>query len=183
MGRKTLLLSGTTIMFVALMILSMVLWYGDSMGETTQGMIAVISVLLYIFGFAIGLGAVSWVVMSEIMPTRLRTKAMSLFLGINWGSNLIIGLLTLTAIDALGGVTKSMSDDEVSNAEKIGVAKLYFIFAMITAAGFLFIQIYIPETKGKTPEEIMSHSNKTNGKQYQPLLTSSEFITEKSYQM
>jgi hypothetical protein len=94
------------------------------------------------------LRAVVWTVMSEIMPTRLRMKAVSLFLSVNWGANLIIGLLTLTAIDGLGGVTKSMDDDEVAEAEKNGVAYLYFIFAAFTAMCLAFIQIYVPETKG-----------------------------------
>lgn len=61
MGRKTLLLSGTYIMFGALMVLSMVLWIGDSIGESIQGIIAVLAVLVFVFGFAIGLGAVAWV--------------------------------------------------------------------------------------------------------------------------
>jgi hypothetical protein len=72
--------------------------------------------------------------MSEIMSTRMRTKAFSLFVSINWGCNLVIGVLTLpgegiclfcndnivmmmcyfaAAIDLLGGTKSSMDDDEV----------------------------------------------------------------------
>ena len=65
--------------------------------------------------------------MAEIMPTRLRTKAFGLFVSLNWGANLVIGLLTLSAIDGLGGVKSSMSDDETDNARKDGVSYLYFI--------------------------------------------------------
>lgn len=92
--------------------------------------------------------------MSEIMPTRLRMKAVSLFLSVNWGCNLIIGLLTLTAIDGLGGVTKSMDDDETASAEKNGVAYLYFIFAGFTAICLAFIHICVPETKGTNVDEL-----------------------------
>jgi hypothetical protein len=98
----------------------------------------------------LALCAVVWTVMSEIMPTRLRNKAVSVFLSVNWGCNLIIGMLTLTAIDQLGGVTNSMDDDETASAEKNGVAYLYFIFAGFTVACLLFLHIYVPETKGIT---------------------------------
>ena len=88
--------------------------------------------------------------MSEIMPTRLRTKAVALFLSVNWGCNLIVGLLTLVAIDGLGDVKSSMDDDEVAKAEKKGVAYLYFIFAVLTAVTLVFIHTVVPETKGTT---------------------------------
>lgn len=91
--------------------------------------------------------------MSEIMPTRLRMKAVSLFLSVNWGANLVIGLLTLTAIDGLGGVKDSMDDDETAAAEKNGVAYLYFIFAAFTVMCLFFLHIYVPETKGTTPDQ------------------------------
>jgi MFS family permease len=61
-------------------------------------------VLIFVIGFAVGLGAVVWVLMSEILPTKLRAKAMSLFLSINWFFNFLIGFLTLSAINGLGNV-------------------------------------------------------------------------------
>jgi hypothetical protein len=118
--------------------------------ETAQGAIAVIAIILFVAGFAIGLGAVCWTIMSEIMPTRLRAKAVSLFLSVNWGMNLLISMLTLTAIDALGGVKSGMDDDEEKDAEKVGVGALYLVFGGITAAALVFIHIFVPETKGKT---------------------------------
>jgi len=65
--------------------------------------------------------------MSEVMPTRLRIKAFSVFLCINWGTNLIIGLLTLTAIDSLGGNSSSMDDEESANAQKKGKVSIHTI--------------------------------------------------------
>ena len=91
---------------------------------------------------------VVWTVMSEIMPNRLRTKAVSLFISVNWGCNLIIGLLTLTAIDGLGGVKSNMSDSDKSAAEKNGVAYVYFVFTGFTVLGLVFIHLLVPETKG-----------------------------------
>jgi len=154
-GRKFLVMTGTSIMLVALLMLSAVLAFGND-DEQTQGYFAVFATLLYVVGFSCGLGPVSWVIMSEMLPTRVRTKAYGLFLSINWFWNLCIGLLTLTAIDGLGGVTDSVDDDdEIAKREKAGVSYLYFMFACLTVAALAFIQYVVPETKGKTAEQLM----------------------------
>lgn len=152
MGRKRLLFGGTIIMMIALLVLSPVLLSNGS----SSGIVAVIALLIYVFGFAMGMGAVIWVMMSELLPTRVRTKAISLFLCISWGSNLIIGLVTLTAINVMGGVRDGMTDDEESHAEKKGVAFLYLFFAAMCLVANLFIYFYVPETKGKTPSAFLS---------------------------
>lgn len=120
MGRKVLLQIGTTCMTVALGCLALILLSMNNV-PTTQGVLAVLAVLLYVIGYAVGLGAVSWVVLSEIMSQRLRSKAFGLFVSINWGINLVIGLLTLLAIDGLGGTEDSMDDDEKDDAQKKGM--------------------------------------------------------------
>lgn len=94
-GRKQLLWVGSNIMNVALILLAVVLLGANNAG-VVQGVFAVIAVLAYVVGFAIGLGAVTWVILSEIMSTHLRSKAFGLFVSINWGINLIIGLTTLS---------------------------------------------------------------------------------------
>jgi MFS family permease len=152
LGRLVLLLRGAYIMLGALLLLSIVLL--SPIEDTAQGAIAVIAVLLFVAGFAISFGAVVWTILSEIMPTRLRMKAVSLFLALNWGSNLAISLLTLPAIDGLGGVKGDMDDDEEANAQKKGVAILYLVFAGFTAVSIVFIHMLVPETKGKSPEDL-----------------------------
>jgi len=152
-GRRILLLSGTYVMLAALVVLSSVL-VSTSIQSSIQGAIAVLAVLIYVCGYAVGLGAVCWTITSEIMPTRQRIKAVSLFLSINWGCNLVIGLLTLTAIDSLGGVHSGMDDDAQNAAEKKGVGYLYLIFAVITACSLIFIHLIVPETKGKSPDQL-----------------------------
>ena len=153
-GRRTLLLWGTSIMCGSLIVLASVLLLANG-NETIQGMISVCAILVFVFGFAIGLGAVSWVVMAEIMPTRLRTKAYGMFVSISYGCNLFIGLLTLTAIKELGGSEARMDDDETNDANKKGVAFLYGIFAVISACAYTFISVHVPETKGKNPKDFM----------------------------
>ena len=79
-------------MFISLLALSITLFAGDNSGET-QGILAVIFVLTYIFGFALGVGAVVWIVLTEILPTRLVSKAYSLFTSINWLCAFLIGII------------------------------------------------------------------------------------------
>jgi MFS family permease len=154
MGRKQLLEAGTALMTVSLLVLALVLLVFD-FSEQLQGVLAVVAVLVYVVGFAIGIGAVMWVMMCEIMDQRVRSKAFGLFISINWGINLIIGLLTLSAIDGLGGVKSDMDDDEQSDAEKKGVAFLFVIFGGICFLSQVFIRFYVPETKGKTPTDFV----------------------------
>jgi hypothetical protein len=78
-----------------------------------------------------------------------------------------ISLLTLTAIDSLGGVTSDMTDDETSDAQKNGVAYLYFIFSGICFAAIIFIQTNVPETKDKSLEEL---NDVVSGANNEPLL-------------
>eukprot|EP01036_Dinobryon_divergens_P025087 gene25087-33602_t len=96
--------------------------------------------------------------MSELVPTRVRSKAMSLFLSVNWATNLLVAFLTLTAIDGLGQVRSDMNDDQTAAAEKKGVAYLYLVFEGFTILAIFFFQCYVPETKGKTPEDFQKKS-------------------------
>eukprot|EP01039_Chlorochromonas_danica_P000135 gene133-143_t len=150
-GRRILLLRGSYVMLGALIVLAAVLL--SSAPSDAQGGVAVAAVLVYVIGFAVGLGAVVWVILSEIMPTRLRMKAVTLFLSANWAANLAISLLTLTAINGLGGVHSGMDDDAEGDAQKKGVAILYIIFAAFTVADIVFVHMLVPETKGKTPQD------------------------------
>lgn len=163
-GRKIFLLVGTSIMFVALLTLSTSLIIdgehhndvdNDSSGISLAGIIAVLSVLFFVFGFAIGLGAVIWVMMSELMGNRTRGKAVSIFLSINWASNFVIGMTSLVLVDAFGNVETDMDDDEINDARRSGVAYLYYLFAGITFFSVTVIYYFIPETKGKKPEDFV----------------------------
>lgn len=99
--------------------------------------------------------------MSEIIPTRVRSKAMSLFLCVNWGLNLIISLTVLTAINGLGNVTDDDTVDDDStrtDEQKKGVAYLFLIFAGFAVLCLAFLAFYVPETKGKKVEDLVEKS-------------------------
>jgi len=146
-GRRSLLIVGTCVMVGALLLLGIVLLAMNDSPDA-QGIIAVIALLLFVCGFAVGLGAVAWVVMGEVVPTRVRGKANSLFVAENWAWNLILAATVLYAIDGLGG---GDSDDN----KKRGVAILYFIFCGIAILGVAFFFTF-PETKGKSLEELQA---------------------------
>jgi MFS family permease len=145
-GPRYFLVIGAYIMMLALLVLSTAL-ITDMPGE---GIVAVLAVLLFITGFAVGPGAASWVLMATLMADELRVKAMSLFLSINWGCNLLIAMFTLTSIDALGHVQPGSDDTVKTEAEKTGVAILYYIFSGVTLCTILFIHFVVPQEAGGT---------------------------------
>jgi MFS family permease len=152
-GRRVLLLVGTIICTLALAALATTLLTMHDKGDTASsgsdvaGYIAVVCVLVYIVGFAVGMGAVCWVVMSEVMLPRVRTKAYALFIAENWALNLVIAMTTLSAIDGLGG---GSSDDQ----QRHGVSWLFVIFGGVCAIAIAFMAKFIPETKGMTTAAI-----------------------------
>ena len=129
-GRRLLLLIGVCAMAVSLgaLALSSTLGGGQLMG--------LISVIVYVVGFAISLGPVTWVVLSEIFPLNIRGTAMGLALFFNWLFNYLVSLTFLLLINNWG-------------------LNLTFAFYAVMCVGcFAFIFLFIPETKGKSLEEI-----------------------------
>nr|XP_008112753.1 PREDICTED: solute carrier family 2, facilitated glucose transporter member 12 isoform X1 [Anolis carolinensis] len=92
--------------------------------------------LVYVAAFSIGLGPMSWLVLSEIFPGGIRGRAMSLTSSMNWGVNLLISSTFLTTTDL------------------IGLPWIYFIYALMSLASLAFVIMFIPETKGCSLEQI-----------------------------
>lgn len=103
---------------------------------SSMKMITVISVVCYIASFAISLGPIFWLIISEIYPLNIRGRAMSLATVANWGFNAVVAstFLTLT--------------------EKLGKAGTFWFYAAVCAAGIAFCRFFVPETKGHSLEEI-----------------------------
>lgn len=144
-GRKVLLTTGTWIMLSSLVLLGGIL-LPDNVPKAAISIVAVGSMLLYVFGFAIGIGAVQWVVVGEVVPTKIRSKAYSIFVTSNWTANLVISLVTLSLIDSLGRAVAPVGAT-TAKEQQMGVAVLYLLFAGMCALCLLFLYFMVPETK------------------------------------
>jgi MFS family permease len=129
-GRRPLMLfgaAGLALIYTAL---------GGCYAGGVQGLPVLLLVLAAIGCYAMSLAPVTWVVISEIFPNRIRGTAMSLAVAALW---LACFLLTFTF--------------PLLNAW-LGAAGTFFLYAAICALGFLFIQLKLPETKKKSLEQI-----------------------------
>ncbi len=134
-GRKPLMISGGLLMAASMVSLGLMFY----MKQT--GLAALIFMLLYIAGFAMSWGPVTWVVLSEIFPNSIR-GAMSVPAAALWIANLIISW------------TFPMMNDNVWLTEKFNHGFSYWIYGLMCLLSVLFVRRFIPETKGKSLEEI-----------------------------
>lgn len=129
-GRKPLLMSAFAGMALSLVAVSAAIHF------QAAGTIVLIFVLTYVACFAVGVGTGTWVVMSEICPTRVRGRAMSLATVCLWCGTLLVTLTFLSLVNLL----------TASGA--------FLLYATISMAALLFVWRALPETKGSTLEEI-----------------------------
>lgn len=136
-GRRPLLLTGLAGMVAGLVALGLA--FGLPQLSGALGWMSVGSLMLYVGAFAIGLGPVFWLLISEIYPLKIRGLAMSVATAANWGSNLLVALTFLTLIQLSGR------------------AMTFWIYGAIGVGAWLFAWRLVPETKGRSLEEIEAH--------------------------
>jgi sugar porter (SP) family MFS transporter len=134
-GRRPLLLSGTAGMAVGMIIVGCA-FIGGSTLHGGLAYLAIAGLLIYTGSFAIGLGPVFWLLISEIYPLRIRGAAMSVASMANWGANFIVTISFLTLLSAISGV---------------GV---FFLFGFLTVVALGYFWKKVPETKGRSLQEI-----------------------------
>jgi len=139
-GRRPLLLIGLAGMVFSLSLLGAVFFLPNLLASL--GDLAVVGLMFYVASFAIGLGPVFWLLISEIYPLKVRGLAMSIASEANWGSNLIIALTFLTLVQILGQ------------------SGTFWLYALVGVGAWVFAFLLVPETKGKTLEEIEEHWRK-----------------------
>lgn len=135
LGRKPLLYAGTIGMMLSMLCLGMAFNYADTLGENLR-YVATASVMVYIACFAFSLGPVTWIMVSEILPLRIRGLAMSICTVSNFFFNFIIVLSFPVLL------------------QHIGEAHTFWIYAGICFISLFFFHFYVPETKGRSLEEI-----------------------------
>jgi SP family galactose:H+ symporter-like MFS transporter len=133
-GRRPLLLYGLVGMVISLGVLGGAFLLAGS--SPIVAWLAVISLAVYVACFAIGLGPVFWLLISEIYPLKIRGRAMGVATMMNWGSNLIVALTFLSLLHSMGR------------------SATFWLYAVIGIAGWFFVYRLVPETKGRTLEQI-----------------------------
>lgn len=129
-GRRTLYLIGSLGMVITLIMLAI------SFYLNIEGYFTLICILLFIAFFASCIGPVFWTLVSEIFPNRIRGKALAFASFTQWIFNFLVVLLFPHFLAKLGG------------------AKTFLFLALMSLVQLLFTYFYVPETKGKSLEEI-----------------------------
>jgi MFS family permease len=133
-GRRKLLLTGTVGLTIALAVLG--IYFTSSTLQQKAGWVALAALLVYIASFAIGLGPVFWLMISEIYPTGIRSKAMSVATVANWGANFLVAVTFL------------------SLGEAITRQGTFFLYTGLGVLAFMFFLSRVPETSNLSLEDI-----------------------------
>ncbi|HUO14753.1 MAG TPA: MFS transporter [Verrucomicrobiae bacterium] len=107
--------------------------------SASNGWIVAITLFIFMAFYAVGPGVCVWLALSELMPTRIRSNGMSIALLLNQGVATTIAAVFLPTVG------------------KYGYSTMFFGFAACTVIYFVTATFFLPETKGKTLEEIEEH--------------------------
>jgi len=130
LGRKPLLVIGSSLMTISLLTVA------ASFAYNLDSIITLAAILVFIASFAVSLGPVTWVMISEVFPNNVRGKAMSISIVSLWLACFFVALLFPILL------------------EKIGIGNTFLVFAFFSFASLLFNLTFVKETKGKELEEI-----------------------------
>ncbi len=156
LGRKPLLIIGGFGMLVGFLLMGFTLYFSDYAGvnsaglptiSTTEGIISLIGILIFIGSFAMSMGPIVWVLLSEIFPNKIRSAAMAVAVAAQWLANYFVS-------QTFPMVVESDANRLIMNGGTWNNALPYFLFSVFIVIIILFVYKYIPETKGKTLEEM-----------------------------
>jgi SP family galactose:H+ symporter-like MFS transporter len=143
-GRRPLLLAGLVGMGAALTTVGIAFHFMDDVdtsgagtgGPSTAGIVTLVALVVFIASFAFSLGPVVWTVINEVFPGRVRGRAVAFATAVNWGAAFLVSQFFLTLLDWLGS------------------SATFWLFAAFAAVAFVWIWRKVPETKGRSLEEI-----------------------------
>jgi SP family arabinose:H+ symporter-like MFS transporter len=131
-GRRPLLLVGLSVQVLALGAVGWMFHAGIG------GFLLLSGVLVFIAAFAMALGPIPWIVSSEIFPAKIRGRAMSLATFVIWSSCYVV----------------AQTFPLLNDSPAVGPAKTFAVYAAFSFAGLIFVLTKMPETKGRSLEEI-----------------------------
>lgn len=139
-GRRPLLLTGVAGQVIGLAILGAAFQFPQL--ASFKSYVAIAGLSIYVACFAFGLGPIFWLLISEIYPLKVRGAAMSAVTVTNWAMNLIVAVTFLSLVSF------------------IGHAFTFWLYGFIAIGAWIFFYKLVPETKGKTLEQIEEHWRK-----------------------
>ncbi|KMZ59427.1 putative Transporter [Zostera marina] len=139
-GRRLLLIISSVGMTVSLVVVAVAFFMKDSISVDSEyyyamSMMSLGGLVLYVIFFSLGIGPIPWVIMSEILPVNLKSLAGSVATLANWCSSWAVTMTANLLLDWSSGGT-------------------FIIYTTVTAFTILFVGLWVPETKGRTLEEI-----------------------------
>ena len=136
LGRKPLMIIGALGMGISMFAL------GFSFFNSAVGVFALLCMLVYVAAFAMSWGPVTWVLLSEIFPNKIRGRAMAIAVAAQWISNYLVSW------------TFPVMDKNSFLIEKFNHGFAYWVYGIMAILAMLMVWKFIPETKGKTLEEM-----------------------------
>jgi len=136
-GRRPLLLTGVAGQVIGLAILGAAFQFPQL--ASFKSYVAIGGLGIYVACFAFGLGPIFWLLISEIYPLKVRGAAMSAVTVTNWAMNLIVAVTFLSLVSFLGH------------------ALTFWLYGVIAIGAWIFFYKFVPETKGKSLEQIEEH--------------------------
>jgi SP family arabinose:H+ symporter-like MFS transporter len=131
-GRRPLLLIGTAVQVIALGLV------GWMFRTQEHGLPLLICIMVFIAAFAMAMGPLPWILCSEIFPNKVRGRAMSIATFTIWAGCYVV----------------AQTFPMLNDSKAIGPALTFWFYGVISLLTFVFVWLVIPETKGRTLEEI-----------------------------
>lgn len=137
LGRKPLVIIGSYGMLLGFALL------GITIMTNNVGILSLLGILLFVGAFAMSMGPVVWVILSEMFPNNIRSLGMSIAVAVQWGANYLVSQ------------SFPIIAESKFNVEGIWNGALpYFLFILFIVLIIIVVKKFIPETKGRTLEDI-----------------------------
>lgn len=153
LGRRKLYFIGLTGIVVALIAMGSCFALQSTLGDSIKW-ITISLVWVYIAFFAISLGPLGWLIISEVFPLKVRGIGSSIGALSNWLFN---GVVAFTFFKIVKGLTLAGTEINLKGEDLGNPAGAFYLYALVGIAGLIWGYFYIPETKNVTLEKIEEH--------------------------